>query len=737
MTVGLTSRGAVSQDAPKFAAGEISAADFAWTLGALCALHRIPFDPALFLGQFPPPYNEEKLLSALTALGFHAARAARAGLDPQETPFPCIAFRHTEGGSLQPVLIAGGDAERVMVFESGAREPAAVERAEFERSHEDTVILLRRDAPEAKDLDDARATPERFGFRWFIPELLRHKEIWREVLLASLAIQVVGLATPLFTQVVIDKVVVHHTESTLWVVGVGLAMFMVFSAAMTWMRQYLVLHTGNRVDAVLGQAVFRHLFRLPMAFFESRQTGVLVARLNAVEQIREFVSGAAVTLLLDCPFLVVFLAVMFWYSWKLTLIALAVLGLVVALSLAVTPLFRAKLNRQFMVGARNTAFVTEYVSGMATVKSLQMEPVLEERYGEQLAQYLAAGFETRTLANTYNVAANTLEQVMTLAILVVGALLVMDSATLAATGGATFTIGMLVAFQMFAGRLSQPMMRLVGLWQQFQQANIAVRRLGDVMDVPTEPYALIPQRAGGDGAKAGRIEFQGVSFRYSDKHPWLYRNLNLVIKPGQLTVLVGPSGCGKSTLAKLLLGFYPPSDGRILMEGQDTRSMSANELRAAFGVVPQETTLFSGSVYDNLQMANPQAGFAQIADACRMAEIHEVIEALPQGYQTPLGEHGVGLSGGQRQRIAIARALLKNPRVLIFDEATSNLDAPTAEAFSQTVNALKGKVTMLFIAHHLPRGLQVDEVVQFGAQPRRAAQPAKQMSVIDEEKAKQ
>jgi ATP-binding cassette, subfamily B, bacterial HlyB/CyaB len=534
------------------------------------------------------------------------------------------------------------------------------------------------------------------------------------VLLASLAIQLVGLATPVFTQVVIDKVVVHHTESTLWVVALGLAMFMAFGAAMTWMRQYLVLHTGNRVDAVLGQSVFRHLFRLPLPYFESRQTGVLVARLNAVEQIREFVSGAAVALLLDCPFLFVFLAVMLWYSWKLTLIALAVLAAVVGLSIAVTPLFRARLDLQFLAGARSTAFVTEYVSGMATVKSLQMEPVLEERYGGLLAQYLAAGFATRQLANSYNVAANALEQVMTLGILVFGALLVMDSASLAALGGLTFTIGMLVAFQMFASRLSQPMLRLVGLWQQFQQAEIAVRRLGDVMDTPTEPHALTPQRAGNRDASAGRIEFQGVSFRYSDRHPWLYRNLNLVIKPGRLTVLVGPSGTGKSTLAKLLLGFYPPTDGRILMEGQDTRSMSANELRAAFGVVPQETTLFSGSVYDNLQMADPQAGFARIAEACRMAEIHEFIESLPQGYQTPLGEHGVGLSGGQRQRIAIARAILKKPRVLIFDEATSHLDAPAAESFAQTVNQLKGEVTLLFIAHHLPRGLKVDEVLQFG-----------------------
>jgi len=254
-------------------------------------------------------------------------------------------------------------------------------------------------------------------------------------------------------------------------------------------------------------------------------------------------------------------------------------------------------------------------------------------------RYLAAGFETRQLANSYNTVANALEQVMTVAILVVGALLVIDSAARASLGASTFTIGMLVAFQMFASRLSQPMLRLVGTWQQFQQASVAIKRLGDVMDMPTEPHTLAPRRAA--QSSAGRIEFQSVSFRYSERHPWLYRNLSLVIWPGQLTVLVGPSGCGKSTLAKLLLGFYTPHDGRIVIDGQDAAHTGANELRANFGVVPQETTLFSGTVHDNLQMASPHASFEEIVAACRMAEIHDVIEQLPQGYQTPLGEQGV------------------------------------------------------------------------------------------------
>jgi subfamily B ATP-binding cassette protein HlyB/CyaB len=701
----------------------LSSDDVIWTLGSLCKLQRIPFAPELLLQQFPPPHDRSSLLQAAKAYGFATGERQVRAQEVPSLPLPCLAFTKTPGGpqdgqaaNTRPALLANASNGQLTYFMPGDEAPRTLALDEFASAFEAGVILFVRDVPEAQeeDPDGGRAgAPPKFGFRWFIPELLKYKRVWRDIFTTSLAIQLVALATPLLTQVVIDKVVVNQTRSTLWVVGIALVMFMVFTAVMSWMRQYLVLHTGNRVDAVLGQAVFRHLFRLPMPYFEQRQTGVLVARLHGVEQIRDFVSGAAVTLLLDCPFLVIFLAVMFAYSWKLSLVALAVMLLIVGLSLAVTPVFRARLNKQFLLGARNQAFVTEYLAGMATVKSLQMEPVLEQRYGDQIAAYLAAGFETKQLANTYNTIANALEQTMTLAILVVGALLVMDGSTNAANGAAQFSIGMLVAFQMFASRMSQPMLRLVGLWQQFQQANISVKRLGDVMDVPAEPYTLVPKRPA-DARRGGGIEFRSVSFRYSQQHPWLYRNLNLTIKPGHLTVLMGPSGCGKSTLAKLLLGFYPPSDGTVMVDGQDVGYLSANELRTNFGVVPQETTLFSGTVYDNLQMANAQADFAQIAAACRMAGIHEVIEGLPEGYQTQLGEHGVGLSGGQRQRIAIARALLKNPKVLVFDEATSNLDQHTAEHFAQTINQLKGKVTMLFIAHVLPRGLQVDEVIQFG-----------------------
>jgi len=264
---------------------------------------------------------------------------------------------------------------------------------------------------------------------------------------------------------------------------------------------------------------------------------------------------------------------------------------------------------------------------------------------------------------------------------------------------------------MFASRLSQPVLRMVGLWQKFQQANIAVKRLGDVMDAPQEPYSLLPSHEGGG---EGKIEFRDVSFRYSDQLPYLYRNFNMNIEPGQCIALMGPSGSGKSTLVKLLQGFYLPSDGHIHVDGRDVRNFSANELRQRFGVVPQETTLFSGTIYENLIMANPHANFAQVVQASKQAEIHEAVEALPDGYQTQIGERGVGLSGGQKQRIAIARALLKHPKILLFDEATSSLDAATSKAFATTVNLLKGKITMLFITHQLPATLKVDAMIKVG-----------------------
>ena len=447
----------------------------------------------------------------------------------------------------------------------------------------------------------------RVGFRWFIPELLYYKKLWQEVLLASLVIQLIALATPLFTQAIIDKVLVHHTKSTLIVIviAIGMAVFMLFSAGLSWLRQYLVLHTGNRVDAVLGASVFERLFKLLPMYFQHRLTGVIAARLQGVETIREFIASAAVALILDFPFLLIFVAIMFYYSVTLTLIVLAILSIIVVSSLIVAPLFQARLQEQFLLGARNQAFKTEYIVGLETVKSLQLEPQLNSKYSGYLASYLAAGFATKQLANTYNTTANLLEQLMSQLILGIGAWTVMHNHN--------FTIGMLVAFQMFSGRLSQPMLRIVGLWQQFQQARLSVDRLGDLMNAPVQPYSVILARA---TERKGNIVIDTIAFRYGEHLPLVYENLSLEIKPGQTIGIMGQSGCGKSTLAKLLQGFYQPSAGRITIDGIDIRYLSANELHSHFGVVPQETILFSGTIYDNLQMTSPNASFQQITAAC-------------------------------------------------------------------------------------------------------------------------
>jgi subfamily B ATP-binding cassette protein HlyB/CyaB len=671
-------------------------------MGSICALHHRAFDPQLLLRELPaPPLTTDVLIAAARALQFRIkrrdlSRSALAGLT-----FPCLGVLR-DGSTPRIALFVKVDEAQVMLFRGGTNQGTTLSLEEFDREFTGTVFQIAPLADGVNDPDGAWR-PRAFGFRWFVPELLKHRRVWRDVLIASLFIQLLALGTPIFTQVVIDKVVVHRTQSTLVVIAVGMGLFAVFSALLTWVRQYLILHTGNRVDAVLGAAVFEHLLKLPARYFEARPTGVITARLRGVENIREFIASTAVTLVLDLPFLGVFVAIMLAYNVALTVLALAIIAFIVGLSLLVAPIFRSRLNEQFLLGARNQAFATEYIAGLETVKSLQMESQVRSRYNDYLAEYLRSGFGVRQIANTYNVIANGLEQTLGLLILVVGATFVMS--------GGAFTIGMLVAFQMFASRVSQPLLRLVGLWQQFQQASLSVIRLGDIMNAVPEPYTLVPGRM---YSGRGLIEIEQLSFRYGEHLPMVLKGLTLRVEPGRVVAFMGPSGCGKSTLGKLLQGMYRPSDGRIKLDGNDITHLAANELRMNFGVVPQETVLFSGTLYDNLIAAHPHATFEQIVKACQAAEIHDVIERLPKGYQTEIGERGVGLSGGQKQRLAIARALIKQPKILIFDEATSSLDVATAEHFCATINQLKGRVTMLFITHALPKNLQVDEIVQLG-----------------------
>jgi ATP-binding cassette, subfamily B, bacterial HlyB/CyaB len=698
---------------------DIPSGEFFWVIESACQVLQKSYDLSLVKQQFAPPYSDSGLKNALLQLGINTTKSRLNASKLSAVSVPALVWLSDTQSSnkAKPAIVLGIAGTNAILLRPGFAKADNIPIVDLQKSVTGTVHRLTVKEAEDTDPDAAiqNAQARAFGFGWFVIELGRYKRLWNEIFLASLVIQLLALAAPLFTQTIIDKVIVNRTQSTLFVVLVGMGIFMLFTAVLSWLRQYLVLHTGNRVDAVLGAAVLERLFKLPPMYFQHRPVGVISARLHGVETVREFIASAAVTLILDFPFLLIFVAIMFYYSVTLSMIVMGTLLIISLMSLWVAPLFQKKLQTQFQLGARNQAFVTEYVSGLETVKSLQLEPQLSSQYRQFLASYLAATFATKQLANSYNSTAQLLEQVMNLLILGVGAWLVMQSNE--------FTIGMLIAFQMFASRVSQPMLRLVGLWQQFQQAQLSVDRLGDLMNAPIEPYNLSPKRLAPESAT---IEFESLSFRYSEKLPWLYKNLQNQIMAGQTIAIMGPSGCGKSTLAKLLQGFYQPSEGRIKIGGIDISNLSANELRNHFGVVPQETVLFSGTVLENLQKASPEASFEEIVAACRQAEIHAVVEAMPEGYQSVIGERGAGLSGGQRQRIAIARALLKKPRILIFDEATSALDAASAEQFAKTINGLPGDITKLFIAHGLPRSLKVDQVLLLtptGLEPIRLAIP--------------
>jgi subfamily B ATP-binding cassette protein HlyB/CyaB len=539
---------------------------------------------------------------------------------------------------------------------------------------------------------------EAFGWKWFANAFFSNKRAIRDTLVTSLVIQLIALAFPLTTQAIVDKVITNQAENTLIVLGIGVAIFAVFSGALSFLRQKLLLRLANAIDGRLAQQVFDRLVRLPLPFFEHRATGVIINRIHGVERVREFFAGAFLLGALELPFMFIFLALMLSYSLVLSGVVAIFLAVMLGMSFAAGPLLRARFNKQAQLGAKLQGFMTEQVAASETLKSLQLENTAGRRFAEINQAYLAATLHTRELGNAYSSFMQVTEQLMNVAVLCLGAYLAMTSTSL--------TIGMLVAFQMFSSKVSQPLLKLSGYWQELQQVRTAVALLGDVMNTPVEHYSpMATSLATGNG----RLEGVSLGFRYSEDRPPLYQGFNFAVEPGQVVLITGPSGCGKSTLAKIIQGLYSNYTGIVKLDGRDTRSMGVNELRASFGVVPQEAVLFAGTILDNLLMSAPTATLEQAVQACQMAGVHDVIENLPKGYQTEVGERGIGLSGGQRQRVAIARALLKRPKVLIFDEATSGLDEASAEKIAETVNALRGKVSMLFIAHRVPKGLKVDK----------------------------
>ncbi len=607
----------------------------------------------------------------------------------QGIPLPAIAALK-DGGFL--VIGKAGD-DRIMVQLPGAARPSTMMKAEFEDAWSGVVILTTRRAA----LNDLS---RRFDVTWFLGAIHKYRWLLGEVLVGSFFLQLFALVSPLFFQVVIDKVLVHRSVSTLTVLTLGLVTIAVFEAIVGSLRTYLFSHTTNRIDVELGARLFRHLVGLPLAYFQTRRTGDSVARVRELENIRSFLTSSALTLVVDLFFTGIFLAVMFVYSPVLTFVALAAFPFYIAISAGTTPLFRRRLEEKFARGAENQAFLVESVAGVETLKSMAVEPQMQRRWEEQLAGYVSASFRVLTLGNTANQAIQLIAKITTAAILFIGAELVIDQ---------TLTVGELVAFNILAGRVSSPVLRLAQMWQDFHQARLSISRLGDILNTPAEPTysaaraSLPPIR--------GEITFEHVGFRYRIDGPEILHDVSFRVPAGQVIGVVGPSGSGKSTLTKLIQRLYVPENGRVLVDGVDLSLVDTTWLRRQVGVVLQENVLFNRTIRDNIALADPGMPIQRVIAAAQLAGAHEFILELPEGYDTVVGERGSTLSGGQRQRIAIARALITDPRILIFDEATSALDYESERIIQENMKRIAKGRTVFIIAHRLSTVRHTDRLL--------------------------
>ncbi|MBC7730319.1 MAG: type I secretion system permease/ATPase [Bacteriovorax sp.] len=664
-------------------------------------LHHIAADPAHLAHQLGWPASHEPdvdgLLLAALALGLKARRSRSSADRLKLVPLPALAIMSEGGAGSTParkagvvrvVMLAQCDGQRVLFMDptaaadGEAAQPTIEPLDVFTQQWSGDLILITSRASLAGAL-------ARFDFSWFIPSLVKYRRLFGEVLVVSLFLQLFALVSPLFFQVVMDKVLVHRGLTTLDVLVVGLIVVVVFESVLTTLRTYVFSHTTSRIDVELGARLFRHLVNLPLAYFQARRVGDSVARVRELENIRSFLTGNAITLLLDLAFSVIFIAVMLAYSVQLTLIVLVSLPLYVGLSLLLVPMLRARLNEKFARGAENQALLVETITGIQTVKASALEPVLAKRWDAQLAAYVSASFRTSTLASYGHEGINLIGKIVSAAMLWYGARLVMDQ---------QLSVGQFVAFNMFAQRVAQPIMRMAQLWTDFQQTGISMARLGDILNTRTE---VPPATAAQLPPLQGRIQFDAVGFRYRAEAQPVLQALTLDVQAGEVIGIVGRSGSGKSTLAKLVQRLYTPEQGRVLVDGIDISLIDAAQLRRQIGVVLQENLLFNRSVRENIAITDPAAPIAAVMHAAQLAGAHEFVSELPEGYDTMVGEQGASLSGGQRQRIAIARALFTNPRILIFDEATSALDYESEAILQRNMAAICKGRTVIVIAHRL------------------------------------
>ena len=658
----------------------------------LAKLHNLPADADHLRHAFSnagQTFTETEIILAGRELGLKVR-----GLDSDwkrltKTALPAIA-QHVDGHWL---IVAAIDDDKVLVHDPLEVRPLTVPQTQFEKAWNGRLVLVTRRASLAN-------LTGHFDFSWFIPSIIKHKKLLIEVVVASFFLQLFALLTPLFFQVVIDKVLAHKAITTLNVLAAGFLAVSLFEVVLGGLRTYLFSHTTNRVDVTLGAKLFKHLLALPISYFEARRVGDSVARVRELENIRNFITGSALTLVIDLFFTFVFFIVMYYYSPQLTYVVLGAVPFYVALSIFITPILRSRLDEQFNRGAENQAFLVESITGVETLKAMAVEPQMQRRWEEQLAGYVNASFRSANLGNIAGQTAGFINKVTVVLILWVGATLVMKG---------QLSIGQLIAFNMLAGRVSGPILRLVQLWQDFQQAGLSVRRLGDILNTPTEP-GYNPGRASLPGLR-GSVTFSHVTFRYRPDRPEVLKSISLDVAPGEVIGIVGRSGSGKSTLTKLIQRLYVPESGRVLIDNTDLALIEPTWLRRQIGVVLQENYLFNRSVRDNIALSDPATSIERIIQAAELAGAHEFITELGEGYDTLVGERGSNLSGGQRQRIAIARALLTDPSILIFDEATSALDYESERIIQENMKRICTDRTVFIIAHRLSAVSHCDRII--------------------------
>lgn len=653
-----------------------------------------PIDLDQIRHNFPSDFETNGLLvlsSVFKQVGIKT-KVTRKGLAAlNQKLFPVVVQRND--GLFFLVSKIDKDNGRVLVQSHGDQRAAWFTIEEFEENTASEVLLLKQDTAVIQSSGS-------FGFRWFFEESKKYWRIMRDCLLASLFVQLFALLSPLVFMIVIDKVLGNNSLSTLDVLVFALIVVSMFEIILNGLRTYLLSHTANRIDLMLGVKLFRHLMSLPLSYFETRQVGDTIARMKELENVRHFITGSGLMLFLDLVFLIVFVVVMFLFSPFLASIVVGVLPVIFLVSFLITPLLRNKLEDKYTSNANNQSFLVETIAGMETIKASSAEPRIKGKWEVKLTDHVKNGFKSSHVANVINQSTTVINKVLSVLLLWFGAKEVLKG---------NLTVGQLIAFNMLSSRTIAPIIRLSQIWKEFQQVKISIARIGDIFSCPIES-GFAHDRVSLPSIK-GNVEFEQVCFRYSPEGVETLRDVSFKVKAGEVVGIVGSTGSGKTTLGKLIQRLYVPERGRVLIDGHDIVAVDATWLRRQIGSVVQDSVLFNSSIRDNIALNAPELDIEEVIRAAELAGAHSFIQQLPNGYDTFVGERGVLLSTGQRQRLAIARALATNPRMLILDEATSALDYESELIIQKNMKEICKNRTVFIIAHRLSTVRFADRII--------------------------